>query len=96
MCAMAAYMNWPADFPPILAGVVAAAEGVGARLVVLGNIYGYGKEAPSPLTSALPLAPTSVKGAREDRDVGAGARLGRSRVNKRPRVTPSPLGESIV
>jgi len=30
-----------------MAGVVAAAEGVGARLVVLGNIYGYGKEAPS-------------------------------------------------
>lgn len=62
MCAMAAYTNWPAEFPPIMAGVVTAAEGVRARLVVLGNIYGYGREAPSPLTSAMPPAPTSVKG----------------------------------
>jgi nucleoside-diphosphate-sugar epimerase len=62
MCAMAPYTTWPTDFPPIMDGVVAAAESVGARLVVLGNIYGYGKEAPSPLTSASPLAPSSVKG----------------------------------
>ena len=32
------------------------------RLIVLGNVYGYGSEAPSPLTAATPLAPTSVKG----------------------------------
>jgi nucleoside-diphosphate-sugar epimerase len=62
MCAMAPYTKWPTDFPPIMDGVVAAAESVGARLVVLGNIYGYGKEARSPLTPAAPLAPTSVKG----------------------------------
>jgi nucleoside-diphosphate-sugar epimerase len=62
MCAMAPYTRWPMDFPPIMDGVVAAAESVGARLVVLGNIYGYGKEARTPLTSASPLAPTSVKG----------------------------------
>jgi nucleoside-diphosphate-sugar epimerase len=62
MCAMAPYTQWPTDFPPIMDGVVAAAESVGARLVVLGNIYGYGKEARSPVTSASPLAPTSVKG----------------------------------
>jgi nucleoside-diphosphate-sugar epimerase len=62
MCAMAPYTRWPTDFPPIMDGVVAAAESVGARLVVLGNIYGYGKEARPPLTSASPLAPTSVKG----------------------------------
>jgi nucleoside-diphosphate-sugar epimerase len=62
MCAMAPYTSWPTDFPPIMEGVVTAAEDVGARLVVLGNIYGYGEGAESPLTSASPLAPTSVKG----------------------------------
>jgi nucleoside-diphosphate-sugar epimerase len=62
MCAMALYTRWPTDFPPIMDGVVAAAESVGARLIVLGNIYGYGKDAPSPLTTATPMNPTSVKG----------------------------------
>ncbi|RCS21811.1 NAD-dependent epimerase/dehydratase family protein [Phyllobacterium salinisoli] len=62
MCAMAPYHRWPADFPPIMSGVIDAAESVGARLVVLGNIYGYGAGARSPLTPHFPLAPTSVKG----------------------------------
>ncbi len=62
MCAMADYTRWPTDFPPIMAGTVAAAQAVGARLVVLGNIYGYGAGAPSPLTPDLALAPTSIKG----------------------------------
>lgn len=62
MCAMAPYTRWPTDFPPIMAGVVAAAEKVEAWLIVLGNIYGYGRGAPSPLTSAQALAPTSIKG----------------------------------
>ncbi|RAZ92834.1 oxidoreductase [Mesorhizobium hawassense] len=62
MCAMAPYTRWPTDFPPIMEGVTAAAEKLQARLVVLGNVYGYGSEAQSPLTSSAPLAPTSVKG----------------------------------
>jgi nucleoside-diphosphate-sugar epimerase len=62
MCAMAPYTRWPTDFPPIMDGVATAAESVGARLIVLGNIYGYGKGAGSPLTAAAPLAPTSIKG----------------------------------
>jgi nucleoside-diphosphate-sugar epimerase len=62
MCAMAPYTRWPTDFPPIMSGVVAAAQSVRARLVVLGNIYGYGSAARSPLTADLPLVPSSVKG----------------------------------
>ncbi|MDQ0475190.1 NAD-dependent epimerase/dehydratase family protein [Labrys wisconsinensis] len=62
MCAMAPYHRWPAEFPPIMDGVVVAAERVGARLLVAGNVYGYGEGAPSPLTAAAPLAPTTVKG----------------------------------
>ena len=62
MCAMAAYHRWPTDFFPIMDGTVEAAEQVGARLVVLGNIYGYGERAASPLTPDLEPDPTTRKG----------------------------------
>ena len=62
MCAMAPYDRWPADFPPILDGVIHAARQAGARLVIVGNLYGYGENAPSTLRASLPLEPTSVKG----------------------------------
>lgn len=62
MCAMAPYYRWLTDFPPIMEGVATAAEAIGVRLVVLGNIYGYGEGAESPLTPETPLRPTSVKG----------------------------------
>jgi nucleoside-diphosphate-sugar epimerase len=62
MCAMAPYDRWPAEFPPIMNGVASAAETVGARLLVVGNTYGYGEHAPGQLTPDLPLAPTTVKG----------------------------------
>jgi nucleoside-diphosphate-sugar epimerase len=62
MCAMAPYDRWPAEFPPIMDGSVRAAERVGARLLIAGNVYGYGEHAPSPLTPNLPLRPTTVKG----------------------------------
>lgn len=62
MCAMAPYDKWPAEFPPIMDGVVTAAEKAHAKLVVLGNVYGYGAAARSPLTAETPLSPTSEKG----------------------------------
>ena len=62
MCAMAAYHRWPTDFFPIMDGTVKAAEQVGARLLVAGNVYGYGAVAVSPLTPDLEPAPTSRKG----------------------------------
>ncbi|WP_214470745.1 NAD-dependent epimerase/dehydratase family protein [Mesorhizobium sp. dw_380] len=62
MCAMATYHRWPTDFFPIIDGTVRAAEAVGAKLIVLGNLYGYGQNADSPLRSDLSLDPTSRKG----------------------------------
>jgi nucleoside-diphosphate-sugar epimerase len=62
MCAMATYHRWPTDFFPIIDGTVRAAETVGAKLIVLGNLYGYGENADSPLRSDLSLDPTSKKG----------------------------------
>lgn len=63
MCAMAPYDRWPTDFFPIMDGVTRAAEIVGAKLVVLGNVYGYGANASGPLRADQPLDPTSRKGA---------------------------------
>lgn len=62
MCAMPAYHRWPTDFFPILDGTVQAAEAVGAKLVLLGNHYGYGENATGTLTASLPLDPTTRKG----------------------------------
>ncbi|MGY8710652.1 NAD(P)H-binding protein [Bradyrhizobium sp. 18BD] len=62
MCAMAAYHRWPTDFFPIMDGTVKAAEQVGAKLLVVGNVYGYGAGATSPLTPELEPDPTSRKG----------------------------------
>ena len=63
MCAMAAYDRWPTDFFPILDGTVQAAEAVGGRIVIAGNTYGYGENAPTTLTNDVPLDPTTRKGA---------------------------------
>jgi len=62
MCAMAAYDRWPTDFFPILDGTVQAAEAVGAKLLIVGNVYGYGENAPNPLTPDRALDPTTRKG----------------------------------
>lgn len=62
MCAMAAYHRWPTDFFPIMDGTVKAAEQVDARLLVVGNVYGYGAGAVGPLTPDLVPDPTTRKG----------------------------------
>ena len=62
MCAMAAYHRWPTDFFPIMDGTVKAAEQVGAKLLVLGNVYGYGERAASPLVPDMEPDPTTRKG----------------------------------
>lgn len=63
LCAMPAYDRWPEEFPPILEGVLAAAAQTGARVAIVGNVYGYGAEAPARLTEQLALRPTTRKGS---------------------------------
>jgi nucleoside-diphosphate-sugar epimerase len=63
-CVNPPYHRWPADWPPIAASVLAAAERSGAVLVTLSNLYGYGPRVPGgydeahPITEATPLAAT--------------------------------------
>jgi nucleoside-diphosphate-sugar epimerase len=44
------YAQWTAQFPPLQAGVLAAAEASGARLVSMENVYMYGRPNGHPLT----------------------------------------------
>ncbi len=58
----AAYDRWPTDFFPIMDGLTRAAENVGAKLIVLGNLYGYGSNPEGLLGPDQPLDPSSRKG----------------------------------
>ncbi len=56
------YAGWAEEFPPLQRGVLAGAEGAGARLVVLENLYAYGPTGGRDLVETLPVCPSSVKG----------------------------------
>ena len=61
-CLNAPYTKWPTLFPPLQRAVLAAAEGSGALLVTLENLYGYGPTGGKPMTEDLPLSATTSKG----------------------------------
>ena len=87
-CVNPPYHRWPADWPPIAASVLAAAERSGAVLVTLSNLYGYGPgryDEAHPMTEATPLAATGRKGrvrARVWQDALAAHQAGRVRVSE--------------
>ncbi len=61
-CLNAPYPKWPEMFPPLQRGVLSAAERLGALLVSLENLYGYGPTSGVPMTEDLPLVATTHKG----------------------------------
>ena len=92
-CVNPPYHRWPADWPPIAASLLAAAERSGAVLVTLSNLYAYGPATQSlgvsgydeahPMTEATPLAATGRKGrvrARVWQDALAAHQAGRVRM----------------
>ena len=56
------YMSWDTDWPPVAAATLAAAEATGAGLVIIGNLYGYGR-VERPMVETDPMAPAGHKGA---------------------------------
>ncbi len=83
-CANPAYHRWPADWPPIAAALLAAAERTGAVLATVSNLYGYGP-VDGPMTEDLPLAATGHKGrvrARMYADALAAHEAGRLRMTE--------------
>ena len=78
------YDRWTQDWPPIAAALLGAAERSGALLVVMGNLYGYGRP-HGPMTADHPLAATDVKGRLRVRmwtDALAARAAGRVRVTE--------------
>jgi nucleoside-diphosphate-sugar epimerase len=104
-CLNAPYTDWPRRFPPLQRGVLTAAEGTGALLVTLENLYGYGPTAGQPMTEDLPLAATTAKGrirAAMTRELLAASDAGRVRIAIGRAsdffgagVTESSLGERV-
>ncbi len=77
------YPEWAAQFPALQAGVLAAAEAVGARLVSMENVYMYGRPAGRPLTEDRTYDAHTKKGqlrGRMARDLLAAHQAGRAEV----------------
>jgi nucleoside-diphosphate-sugar epimerase len=96
------YHRWPEEFPTLQAGVLQAAEQLGARYVSIDNLYMYGRVA-GPIRPDTPQRPHTVKGrlrAAMARDVLAAHHAGRvaaavlrSADYYGPGVTASALGD---
>ncbi|TFB93662.1 NAD-dependent epimerase/dehydratase family protein [Cryobacterium sp. HLT2-28] len=56
------YHRWPERWPPIYRAAIEAASRSSARLVLMGNLYGYGEGSPMPMTETTPQHPTEPKG----------------------------------
>jgi nucleoside-diphosphate-sugar epimerase len=56
------YVGWTRKWPPLMAGMLAGAEGAGARFVFMDNLYMYGP-VEGPLREDLPLTEYGVKPA---------------------------------
>ena len=89
-CVNPPYHRWPAEWPPIAASVLSAAERSGSVLVTLSNLYGYGPgaggyDASHPMTEQTALAATGQKGrvrARVWQDALAAHQAGRVRATE--------------
>jgi nucleoside-diphosphate-sugar epimerase len=55
------YHTWDTDWPPVAAATLSAAEATGAGLVIIGNLYAYGR-VDGPMREDHPLQPAGHKG----------------------------------
>ena len=55
------YTTWDRDWPPVATALRTAAARTGAGLVVIGNLYAYGR-VEGPMRESQPLAPNGHKG----------------------------------
>jgi nucleoside-diphosphate-sugar epimerase len=58
-----AYHRWGQEFPGLQAAAIAAAQTAGARLVVMDNVYMYGRADGRPFTEDRAYAPTPARAA---------------------------------
>jgi nucleoside-diphosphate-sugar epimerase len=101
----APYTDWVRQFPPLQKGVLAGAMAAKAKLVVMENLYGYGKTDGKPMTEDLPLNADYDKGQTRvamSRELMAAHQAGNVRVAIArasdfygPRVKESSMGERV-
>ena len=101
-CANTPYHRWAEQLPPLWAGILAAAESTGARLVIGTNLYALGLSS-GLLDHTSPLQPCSMKGRlrarleREALDAAASGRVATHLVRASdfygPGVSDSVLGD---
>jgi len=101
-CVGIPYPDWPREWPPIIEGLMTAAESSGARLVFADNLYCYGPQ-DVPLREDLPYTESGKKPAlraRLARTMLAAHATGRARIALvrasdfyGPRVRSAALGE---
>ncbi|TFD72841.1 NAD-dependent epimerase/dehydratase family protein [Cryobacterium fucosi] len=56
------YHRWPELWPPMYRAAIEAAHRSSARLVLMGNLYGYGEGSAMPMSETMPQHPTEPKG----------------------------------
>ena len=61
-CTNVAYDRWHEELPPLYEGAILAATTSGARLVVLDNLYAFGRMGGAPMRPEGSFAPCSRKG----------------------------------
>ncbi|HEV7849414.1 MAG TPA: NAD-dependent epimerase/dehydratase family protein [Mycetocola sp.] len=61
ICTNPPYHRWRAEWPPIVDAVLRSARTTGADIVMIGNLYSYGK-ADMPMTERSPEHPAESKG----------------------------------
>lgn len=98
-----AYHRWGLELPPLTEGVLHAARTSGARLVVLDNLYMFGRRGGAPMKEDDPQEPCSKKGvlrkAMAERYLAASARgeirlaIGRASDFVGPGIVQAHLGE---
>jgi nucleoside-diphosphate-sugar epimerase len=49
------YQRWPEQVPPLQRGVLEGAAAIGAKLIVIENLYMYGPHGGAPMTEATPM-----------------------------------------
>ena len=54
------YEDWPTEIPALTTSIIAAAQHSKATVIIPGNVYNYGAEAPVVLTEETPWHPTCL------------------------------------
>jgi hypothetical protein len=61
VCTNPPYHQWPEQWPPVIASVIGEAQRTGARVVLMSNLYSYGRGS-GVMNQETPVNPTTTQG----------------------------------